>query len=924
MPPGVKEQLGLSDPKSANKNPTTNTGSTEQADKFKADYQASAGKINESLQYTAAYAQKSKHDPHAAKRDTLCQAYQVALGRIDPTNPSVAKGAIDQVLSTAKQLQTTTETLKTTTEKAYNAWTARQSDLETLTNQVREMVDWGHEKAAPLQQVLDAINSKSKERAYEEALTALEQLQSKAGPIYADYQKQKAAQEEYEPALQALQPRLDQAKTCTFKALVPMQQELCSAADQMQQAADKKDYVTALAQLRTLEGNVGAFETKLAEIEAKKAEYEQARAALDPKLGEASTCQYKALAELDQHIADLTTRTDAAASEEDYEQAVTLVGELTIKVDEKITRAKEIEAKKQEYEAARQALDPKLTEASTSQYKTLAELDQQIADGTTKTDAAVAEEDYEQAVTLVGELSTKVDEKVAKVKELEEKKAAYETLAQELSGRMPNQSEADYPSLEPLQTELVSIEDQMKAAADAEDYDKALEHANSLKTKLEEYETKKKELEEKKAEYEALAQELAGRMPNQSDADYPSLGPLQTELVSTEDQMKAAADAKDFEKALEHGNNLKTKLEEYETKKKELEEKKAEYDKANTAAMAKVKECSLTAKAVDSLDDEKLKLQPLQKTMEASAAAKDWAKALTDAQALDAAAQKYLDAVAKIETKTKKTVDTMTKELDGLSGVAKREKAREWAKKLTPDELKTMSQDTRNMLMKELTHGGVSDEDKAALNEIYKVRALDPDYEKAAAKTREEFLKKLQDDPEMAEARKNWGTMSVDKKMALLEKVAKVHTGTYGTEKIDGTPDLTIKPVNEDPYSNGAYQPGTGVMEINTNPNAAPDDGYKAKFNDFDRAMDLVDHEANHRYQEMLIKKFESGKLAKTDPLYKQAEAFAHNDKYYASGDDIPGVVYYNQPQESASRVSGAAVEGAHIGEDERHHHHHH
>jgi hypothetical protein len=55
--------------------------------------------------FKVAYAEKSKHEPQAAKRDKSCQAYQVALDRIDPTNPVVAQRAIDQELAAVNDLQ---------------------------------------------------------------------------------------------------------------------------------------------------------------------------------------------------------------------------------------------------------------------------------------------------------------------------------------------------------------------------------------------------------------------------------------------------------------------------------------------------------------------------------------------------------------------------------------------------------------------------------------------------------------------------------------------------------------------------------------------------------------------------------------------------------------------------------------------------
>lgn len=54
MSTGLKDQLGLGEPKPE--------GPTEQADKFKAAFQAVAAQINSALRSIAAYVQKVKYD----------------------------------------------------------------------------------------------------------------------------------------------------------------------------------------------------------------------------------------------------------------------------------------------------------------------------------------------------------------------------------------------------------------------------------------------------------------------------------------------------------------------------------------------------------------------------------------------------------------------------------------------------------------------------------------------------------------------------------------------------------------------------------------------------------------------------------------------------------------------------------------------
>lgn len=845
----LSEQLGLGEKQGSAQ------GSTEQADQFKAAFQAVIGGVNQCLQYTAAHAEQGKHDPLSAKREKSCQAFQVALGKIDPTNKATAQAAIDQVLTAVKGLQSTVVATKQAVEKAFTAWTAKQSTFDELGDKVREMVEWRHVKATKLQEVVATIAQMANLRKYEEAVGALEQIGLKIGPIFEEYQRQRQAQEEYDVLLPNVEPNLAEALTCEFAGLEGASAAIAETEAAMRAAAESRDFVTALAKLQNLEQLITDYLDQLAELRAQREQYEQARAALDPKLTEASSCQYGALATLDQEIADLTSRLDEAAAAEDYEQALTRVQELSEKVDEKLARVAEIDAKRDEYHQARTALDPRLAEASTSQYEALQELDQELADLTTRTDEAAAAEDFEQAVVLVHELSAKVDEKLACVAQLDALKVEYE---QRLAALQPDLTEA-------------SVSEERTAYA----------------------------------------------------------APIQAEMARIQTEMEAAATAQDFESAVALLGDLEAKVAEFFAA---IEAKKQAYEAARAAALTPLGECRLAVNSFPSLNAKLVALQPLQQAMQASEDAGDYVQGITDAQALQKAAAAYLVEATALAKKSQDQADALTKELDAESGVARKEKAREWANKLTPDELVALPTNTRNRLMEELHEGGLDDEDKEALHEIYKVPTLDADYEREMIKTRAEFIEKLQNDPEMAEARKNWGTMSPDKRLDVLRKAAKVHAKTFDHEKIEGVPDLTLKdnPVT-DRNSNGVYDPNTGEIGINTVKKT--DSGHVPKFNDFDLSMNLIAHEAGHRHQQMLAEKVNKTPpdIKPGDPMYEQARSFAINDKYYASykekygsgPETTPYNVYKNQPQEAASRRSGAALHSAEIGKDDDHDHDH-
>ena len=411
----VTEQLGLGEPQQAT------AGSTEQADKFRADFQAEQGPINDALQYTAAHAEEAKHGPLAAKRDKTCSAYQIALGKIDPANPSVAQGAIDQVMTAIKALRSTVESLKEAVEKAYDAWIAKESDFDDAGEKIREMVDWGFEKATVLQQVVEAIAGKANGRKWEEALQALEQLAQKLTSLYADFCDQKAAKEAYDDALPGLEEQLGDVATCEFASLEAESVDIVAAADQMRQAAAEKNYVSAVEQLKAVAERVADYLARLEELRASKEKYEQIRAELDPRLGDASTSEFALLADLDEQIAGMTTQMEEAAAADDYELAAQVAQDLSAKVDEKLERSAELAAAQEEYETGRAALDPRLGEASVSKHESLAADEEKIAALTSEMDAAVAAGDFVAARDKMNQLQSLVDKNLADEAQLDRK-----------------------------------------------------------------------------------------------------------------------------------------------------------------------------------------------------------------------------------------------------------------------------------------------------------------------------------------------------------------------------------------------------------------------------------------------------------------------------------------------------------------------
>ncbi len=193
-----------------------------------------------------------------------------------------------------------------------------------------------------------------------------------------------------------------------------------------------------------------------------------------------------------------------------------------------------------------------------------------------------------------------------------------------------------------MQSELQSGQQQMESAAQAEEFEQALQQVNDLGTKVDAYVTAVEELERNKQAYE---QALAQVQPKLQAAPQPSpfakLAPMQSELQSGQQWMESAAQAEEFEQALQSANDLATKVDAYTSAIQQLEQHKQAYEAALASLKPKLADASREQGGQPAkLPDE---VSALQAQMETAAESGDYEQALKLAHELDA----KLDALAK-------------------------------------------------------------------------------------------------------------------------------------------------------------------------------------------------------------------------------------------------------------------------------------
>lgn len=694
---GLKGQWGVgnpSGPQAPQDGAPKDTGSDKQAQEFQAAFQAIQGEINGHLQYTSANAEAGENATYASRRDALYSAFQGALGKIDRNDPAKAQGDIDRVLADARALSGEVATFRQQTEQAKTEWESKQASFDEAVQHVEELEAWEDPQAGGLRGQADAIRAHADERRWREACTALDGLPPVVQPVYDEYLKQKAGKEQFEPAVQALQPRLQAVAVSdpAYVMLDPMLEDLAAAQTQMEASVQAKDYVQAQEQLQDLATKVDTLEQARAEVDTKKQEYEAGLAALKPRL---------------------------------------------------------------------------------------------------------------QAISV-------------------------------------------------------------------------------------------------------------------SDPTYAEIEPMLAEISNAQGTMEASAQAGDFVQAAGQLQQLSAQVEAYEKAKLEVDEKpQREYEEAGKVARDKLDDCLVMAHAYPALDADRAALETTRQQMEAAANAGDYDRAKELAEQLGANADAYAQKGTEEQRKFDEKGAEIAKALDDANYFSRDDVARDYANSLSDEQIKFLPTEVRNRLMEEMQGGNFSDDDKAAIEKLYSVRCLDPEFEKAEKKHRDQLIEKLRNDPEIAKARADWPTLSTEDRVKMMEKVAKYHCDAYGTD----SSTLKIETYDKEPkkdadgnvtgWNNGAYSHSSGTLKINTNSywDAAANEG--VKINDFDRALDLATHEAGHRYQHVLAERVESGDLKPGDPEYNQAVTFKLNDKHYVKSSND---VYETQPMETHSRVSGRAIDDADIG----------
>ena len=280
---------------------------------------------------------------------------------------------------------------------------------------------------------------------------------------------------------------LAEASACQYAVMEGLQSRIIAAQDATDAKAGEEDYATALAQGEVLEGLVGEFHTQMAELEIKRADYEERLASIQPKLEEYSQ-SLPTHGYVDQQMGEMVTiqgEMETAAEAGDFEAALGHLDRLAAKVDE-IDAA--IIAKEEEYRTARGTLDDRLNEISQDAYFDIMAERDALGSSTDAIDTAAEAEDWQGALTLTEQALVDCESYSALVQEQENTKSTIESRIEPMRSGIDAHSGSTSSVKSGAEANLATIEAALRGEGSL---NQALQLTDTVMTQISEMDTLK-------------------------------------------------------------------------------------------------------------------------------------------------------------------------------------------------------------------------------------------------------------------------------------------------------------------------------------------------------------------------------------------------------------------------------------------------
>ena len=216
-----------------------------------------------------------------------------------------------------------------------------------------------------------------------------------------------------------------------------------------------------------------------------------------------------------------------------------------------------------------------------------------------------------------------------------------------------------------------------------------------------------------------------------------------------------------------------------------------------------------------------------------------------------------------------------------------------------PDALLAMPTDAKLDLLAKLRagRGRLEPDEQALQRKLYDALQPSPEFLALEARRQQELAARIREDDELMGARDAWAGLSMEDRMALLQRTVTMECEIYGM------PVARVEFFEQAmPGPSGYFSREAQAMFINTHPSVEMDD--------FAMMLDTVVHENVHNYQAELVRRLEDGLLEPGDPEYDQARIFQANWARggYVDAEQADHAAYRTQPLEAEAWSAGTTV----------------
>ncbi|MEP5728190.1 MAG: hypothetical protein ABJL67_02330 [Sulfitobacter sp.] len=509
-----------------------------------------------------------------------------------------------------------------------------RADCDARLIEARAASPSSDEVAAQIEQVensMAAVDGHVEARDYLQALPMCEEIANLLNQIEAELARLEQLKEQYEREWAALQPRLQQVAVCIYPDLVPMQEDILALSDSIQEHAGAENYEEALTMITDLSTRLDSFLTAFEESASEQELYESRLPSVDAELAQTRTSEFDELVPLQNEINATAERMRGAASNADYETALTEMDALVALLETYLVELGTARLRR-EYEELLAAFAPQLDSIMISTYPILQDQVRAIEAARAAAETAAGAGDYVQAIAKLNEAVQLLGQLEQAIAMQDAARAEYDGRVGDILARCDAIASCSYPQLAGDHQNLLDARAQLDELVAQGDYISAISLLNEIVDMLQFIEETRDRLQLLETEYETRLPAIITRFDSLMQCDFAELETVRQQLMTDRTAMESAAGERDFEAALDLLNKIERDLNTLDARIGDLEALRTQYEELLASIQGQLDD-------VEACDHEELatkrsEILALRDEMLAAAEATDFALAIQKANAL--------------------------------------------------------------------------------------------------------------------------------------------------------------------------------------------------------------------------------------------------------------------------------------------------